>query len=141
MIKVDFITTPNEQFNAEIDKGLIINLKNLSGVVAGAKKHTIYAKENQKIIGGTIAYLHGTILWIDSIYVDNNRRQQGLGKQLMEQLIIYAKKCGALELQLNTYFLDAHHFFSVQGFDTLSSIPNWKYGLTCYFMRKIIHSK
>lgn len=136
MMKVEFITTLNEQFNAEMEDGLKANLKNLTSVADGSKDHTIYAQENQKIIGGIIAHLHGTILWIDAIYVDKRRRQQGLGKKMVEQIIVYAKKCGASELQLNTYFAEAHHFFSVQGFETVATIPNWKYGLTCYLMRQ-----
>jgi len=135
---VIFITTPDEQFNAEMEQGLIANIENLNGVAEGSKRHTIYAQENQKIIGGIITYLHGTILWIDSIYVDKSRRQQGLGKMLVEQITAYAKKCGAAELQLNTYFHEAHHFFSDQGFEILCSIQNWKYGLTCYLMSKFI---
>lgn len=138
MLNVDFVTTPNEKFNIEMNQGLMACLESLTGLIGGPQIHTIYAQENQKTIGGIVGYFHGDTLWIDSIYVDKSRREQGLGKMLVEQITIDAKSCEASEIQLNTYFPEAHQFFANQGFETVVSIPKWKYGLTCYFMKKSI---
>ncbi|MDP3562124.1 MAG: GNAT family N-acetyltransferase [Legionellaceae bacterium] len=138
MLKINFITTPNEKFNIKMNQGLMACLENLTGIIGGPQEHTIYAQENKKIIGGIIGYSHGDVLWIDTIYTDKSRRKQGIGKMLVDQITIYAKSCGASEIQLNTYFPKAHKFFTNQGFETVFSIPKWKYGLTCYLMKRII---
>ncbi len=138
MLKIDFITAPNEKFSMEMNRGLMVCLESHTGVTGEPKAHTIYAQENQKTIGGIVGYFHGDTLWIDSIYIDKSRRKQGLGKMLVKQIIMYAKNRGTSEIQLNTYFSEARQFFATQGFETVVSIPKWKYGLTCYLMKKFI---
>ena len=138
MLKIDFLTTPDEQFSMEMHYGLMACLESLTGIIGEPKLHTIYAQENQKTIGGIVGYFHGNTLWIDSIYIDKNRRKHGIGKMLVDQISIYAKNCETSEIQLNTYFPEAHQFFAHQGFETVFSIPKWKYGLTCYLMKKTI---
>lgn len=138
MFKIDFVTTPNEKFIIEMNQGLIASLESLSGFAGAPKMHTICAQENQKTIGCIIGYFYGGTLWIDSIYIDKSRRKQGLGKMLIEQITMHAKNCEINEIQLNTYFPEAHLFFIHQGFEEVASIPKWKYGLTCYLMKKSI---
>lgn len=138
MLKIDFTTTPNEKISTEMNQGLMACLESLTGFIGGPKIHTIYAQENQKTIGSIVGYFHGDILWIDSIYIDKSRRKQGVGKMLIEQITIYAKNCETSEIQLNTYFPEAHQFFAHQGFETVVSVPKWKYDLTCYLMKKSI---
>ena len=65
-------------------------------------------------------------------------RKQGIGDQLMEKAYQFAVENNAKEIQLNTYFPGAHAFFLVLGFETVAVIPNWKYGLDCYLMRRKI---
>ena len=52
--------------------------------------------------------------------------------------LVCVEKTNLKEMQLNTYFQEAHAFFLTCDFQDVSSIPNWKYGLTCYFMRKML---
>jgi hypothetical protein len=59
-----------------------------------------------------------------------------LAHELMKQALLYATQCRIGEVQLNTYFPDAHHFFLSQDFEDVTVVPNWKYGLECYLMRK-----
>ena len=63
-------------------------------------------------------------------------RKHGIGKKLMERASLWAIQNDATEIQLNTYFKDAHDFFLACGFEDVSVIPNWKYGLDCYLMRR-----
>ena len=137
-MKINFITTPNEEFNSTMETGLISLLADLTEVKESAKEYTIYAQEGGQIIGGITTYLYGKIIWVDSMYVEENRRQQGIGKILIDQVLAYAKNYGVLELQLNTYFPEAYQFFIKQGFENVSSVQNWKYGLTCYLMRRFV---
>lgn len=136
MQEINFITTTNEKFNEEISQGLIGCLESLSGFIGRPKIHTIYAQENEKTLGGIVGYLYADILWIDSIYIEKDQRKKGLGKMLLEQMISYAKNFKISEIQLNTYFPEARDFFGNQGFKIVASVPKWKYGLTCYLMKK-----
>ncbi len=98
----------------------------------------IYAHHEAQLIGGITFQKYTDILWIEGIWVDEKFKRQGIGKMLLEQMIDEAKKNNIQNLQLNTYFSEAKSFFKASGFEVVHSIPHWKYGLTCYFMRKYI---
>lgn len=98
----------------------------------------IYAHHEAQLIGGIVFQKYNDILWIEGIWVDEKFKRQGIGKLLLEQVIDIAKKSNIQNLQLNTYFSGAKDFFKASGFEVVNSIPQWKYGLTCYFMRRYI---
>ncbi len=89
-------------------------------------------------MAGAICYIQGKILWCDSIYVEQACQNKGFGRQLIEKLIEISVRQNLPEVKLNTYFPKALAFFKKCGFQEVAVIPNWKYGLTCYLMRKII---
>ncbi len=135
---MQFSTTPNAEFNEEIQGALRFECEKLTGKSEDYKSHTIYLLEGDLINAGVIVEVHGAILWIDSIYVVESRRRQGLAKELIRQVMEYARAVGARELQLNTFFPDAFQIFVKLEFEVVAVIPNWKYGLTCHMMRRSI---
>jgi GNAT superfamily N-acetyltransferase len=68
--------------------------------------------------------------------VEPHFRKQGVGKLLIEKALLLVAKNKVKEVQLNTYFKEAHDFFLACDFEGMAAILNWKYGLTCYLMRK-----
>jgi N-acetylglutamate synthase-like GNAT family acetyltransferase len=97
---------------------------------------TLYAKEGDKLIGGVIAFICGDILWIDSIWITPENRNKNLGSELIEKLINSTSKIK--EIQLNTFSKKAHKFFAKLDFETVAIIPNWKYGLDMFLMKKVV---
>ena len=125
-------------FDDKISKGLQLECEKLNVQSVLFKRFNLYVKKNEVTIGGMIGYHHGVILWLDSIYVEPPYRKSGVGRLLIKRLVDYAKTSAISEVQLNTYFDEGYQFFKSCGFELLETIPNWKYGLTCYFMRKVI---
>jgi GNAT superfamily N-acetyltransferase len=136
--QLTFTTTSNPKWDKKIAAGLRTECGSLMGISEDFKPHTIYGMVENKFAGGVILEQHGNILWIDAIWVEMRFRSHGIGKQLMQQAAQWAVQNKAIEIQLNTYFKDAHDFFLSCGLEDVALIPNWKYGLDCYLMRKSV---
>ena len=134
-----FTTTPNDQYEKQVLAALGGKPSSQTGLgIKNAKREAIYAIEKEVLVGGVIFSSHFDIFWIDSIWVVKEKRKQGLGRALLSEMEIYAKKLDIKEIQLNTYLSSIHQFFTSQGFETLGTIPNWKSGLTCFLMRNLL---
>ncbi|MBY0501531.1 MAG: GNAT family N-acetyltransferase [Alphaproteobacteria bacterium] len=133
---LSFTTHTNSQWDKRIAIGLRHECEARTGDSEEFITHTIYAKIGDNFVGGIICEQHNEILWIDSLWVEIAFRKQGRGAQLVEQACLFGIQNKAKEVQLNTYFHEAHAFFLKWGFKDVAVIPNWKYGLTCYLMRK-----
>ena len=57
----------------------------------------------------------------DHVYIDENYRSKGIGKQLFEWIEVYGKKKGVTTIELNTYVQNfpSHKFYYNQGFNAL----------------------
>lgn len=131
-------TTNTPEWDKKIAKGLRKECSTLTGIADDFKPHTIYGMVGDKFAGGISFVQHGNILWIDALWVEPHYRKQKIGKQLMEQAVLWASQSNTTEIQLNTYFKEAHDFFLSCGFEDIAVIPNWKYGLKCYLMRRSV---
>jgi len=136
MSTLSFTTHSNPEWNRKIEGGLRKECESLVGMKENFKGHSIYVKRGGTFAGGIIVEHCGDILWIDSLWVECNFRKQGLGTQLLQKGLLFAAQNNVQQMQLNTYFQEAHTFFLNCGFEDVAVIPNWKYGLTCYLMRK-----
>lgn len=112
----------------------------LTGNSLAPNSYQFNALYEGKFIGGIIVewFGRGDILWIESCAVEPAFRHQGIGKKLFAQLIEFAKNNNIQQLQLNTYLPQAHQFWLAQGFEIVTTIAHWKYGLSCYLMRKYL---
>jgi N-acetylglutamate synthase-like GNAT family acetyltransferase len=131
MIKIDILKN-HPEWDKKIEAGLLKECEALTGIRDDFKTHALYAERDSTFAGGIHFEIHGDILWIDSLWIEPDFRKQGVGKQLIED----AAQIKAKEIQLNTFFSEAHAFFLKCGFEDVALIPNWKYGLDCYLMRK-----
>jgi GNAT superfamily N-acetyltransferase len=102
------------------------------------KMQGIYCFYETQHIGGALFQNHGKALWLDSLFIAPSFRRQGIGKMLIDEISVYAKQHNLICIQLNTYFEEAKSFFVSCDFEEIASIPNWKYGLTCFLMKKNI---
>ncbi len=135
---ISFTSLSHPEWDKKIDAGLRKECEALTGTRDDFKTHAIYAHRNDTFAGGIHIELHGDILWIDSLWVELGFRKQGVGKQLLQEAFQFAAQIKSKEIQLNTFFSDAHAFFLNCGFEDVALIPNWKYGLDCYLMRRKI---
>ncbi|MDF3034573.1 MAG: uncharacterized protein K0R76_1527 [Alphaproteobacteria bacterium] len=136
-MSITFTAFQNSAWKDKIDLELNAHLEARTGIhVINAQG--LYAFYETQLIGGVIFQKHGDILWIDALWIEPKFRRQGVGSKLMEQIIDFARQNTLTCLQLNTYFEEARSFFDACAFENVASIPQWKYGLTCYFMKKTL---
>jgi ribosomal protein S18 acetylase RimI-like enzyme len=81
-------------------------LQGLQATVSDSHAIALVAKDDNRIVGMAFVYLMQTLQgkggWVDEVVVDNAYRGQGLGRKLMEALIIAARENGATELELTS---------------------------------------
>ncbi|MCE2991619.1 MAG: GNAT family N-acetyltransferase [Candidatus Jidaibacter sp.] len=135
---IAFSYDPDSSFDEKISCALRRQCQDFTGIKTDFEQVNIYLKHNDINMAGAICYIHGKILWCDSIYVEEAFQNKGFGRQLIAKLFDIAITRNLREVQLNTYFPKAHMFFKKSGFEEVAVIPNWKYNLTCYLMRKMI---
>jgi GNAT superfamily N-acetyltransferase len=137
IMSITFTTFPNVAWKDKINLELNAHLESHTGFHL-VKCEGIYAFYETRLIGGIIFEKYNNILWVDALWIDPTFRRQGIGTQLINQTIGFAHQNSMTCLQLNTYFEEAKLFFESCHFETIGSIPNWKHGLTCYFMKKAL---
>ncbi|MBP6985192.1 MAG: GNAT family N-acetyltransferase [Alphaproteobacteria bacterium] len=133
-----FMMSKNPIFDVQMSRELRMELEMLTGITDDFLEQNIYAFDGDEPVAGARAEVHGKILWIDSIFVKDTYRTKGLGSELLNLVEQYAGEVNAKEIQLNTFFPEAHKFFLKCGFEDIAIVPDWKYGLTCYMMRKTL---
>ena len=138
LLSIVFTTFQNPQWKDKINLQLRAQLESETNNIYINQPEGIYAHHGTQLVGGITFQKYNDIIFIDGVWVDEKFKRQGIGKLLIEQLVDIAKKSRIKDLQLNTYFSEAKNFFKASGFEVVNSIPHWKYGLTCYFMRKTI---
>lgn len=136
MTAFSFTTHSNPEWDRKMIAGLRKECESLTGMKENFKSHSIYVKNGDVFAGGIHLEHHGPIFWIDSLWVESNFRRQGIGRMLLQETRLFSIQNKLKEMQLNTYFQEAHDFFLTCGFEDVARIPNWKYGLTCYLMKK-----
>lgn len=134
--QLTFITTNTHEWDKKIIEKLRKECSLMTGIFKDFKPHSLYVTDDAKFAGGIVLQQHGNILWIDALWVELKFRKQGIGMELMRQAALWANQNNATEIQLNTYFKEAHDFFLSCSFEDVVIIPNWKYGLDCYLMRR-----
>jgi len=139
---VRFITTSSQpEWNEAIEWGVQERLFQETEEDHDFDRFSIYAVldilEGRPImIGGALLEVQGTSLWVDGIWVAPSFRKSGIGAKICDFITGYGLQHRRQTIQLNTYFKENLDFFKKQGFQEVACIPNWKYDLDCYFMRK-----
>lgn len=134
-MSITFTNFRNPAWEEKIDLELSTHLESMTGQHI-VPSQGIYSFHETQHIGGAIFKKQSQTLWLDGVYVDASFRRKGIGRKLIHELLEYGKQHQIECLQLHTFFEDARAFFKACEFEEITSIPNWKYGLTCYFMKK-----
>ncbi|MBX3710218.1 MAG: GNAT family N-acetyltransferase [Gammaproteobacteria bacterium] len=100
-------------------------------------KHiSIYLKdENQKIVGGVLIWIHTESIYIPTIWVDENLRQHGYGKKLLQIAEEEGRKRGCKYITLDANF-QAASFYIKQGYHVIGEIKNYIFNHTKTYFRK-----
>jgi len=101
----------------------------------------IYAKDgHSQIIGGLYGYIFesGVGSWasVDFAWVDESRRNQGIGTELFEKAEVLARMKNCTHMQLFTWAYQAVDFYKKIGFECVGIIPEWIENHDAVFFRK-----
>lgn len=142
-----------EDSNAEVSNAIVMGLKDFNDRIFEKKysveftPFVIYARdENSKVIGGLTGFTCcgsplGSWASVDYAWVDENRRNQGIGTQLFERLEALAESKDCSYIQLYTMDYQAVGFYKKLGFECIGVISKWVENHDVVYLRKPIVKK
>lgn len=117
---------------------------NLSKVPATQEENFIdlsrkVLSEDGKIIAGIIVRMYcWRCIYIDTFWIDESMRGEGLGTLLLEEVERVAKENGSHLIHLDTFDFQAKDFYLVHGYSVFGELEDCPKGHTRYFMSKVL---
>lgn len=95
----------------------------------------IVSTPNGKIVGGVRGVVRMGAAEIRALWLDEEKRGLGLGKQIMQRLEAEAAERGATTFLLDTYSFQARDFYNQLGYECFGTF-NYPNGVQRYYMSK-----
>lgn len=117
---------------------------NLSQVPATQEENFIdlsrkVLSEDGKILAGIIVRMYcWRCIYIDTFWIDESMRGEGLGTLLLEEVERVAKKNGSHLIHLDTFDFQAKDFYLAHGYSVFGELEDCPKGHTRYFMNKVL---
>lgn len=98
----------------------------------------VIKNSNDDMVAGLIASMNrgSEIAWVDAIWVNEEKRQLGLGKTLLKYYEWYAHQNGFKQSQIEVYSFQSYDFFLKLGYDCIKKITNYSLNKDLYFLRR-----
>lgn len=103
-----------------------------------ATHFSVFAKDNEKIIGGALIWEHSDALYIDVLWVDEKCRGHGVGSEIISLIEEKANKKGIRKLFVDTYAFQAQEFYKKNGFEVIGIVPKHLLDHDRVFMKKVL---
>jgi GNAT superfamily N-acetyltransferase len=91
-----------------------------------------------EIVGGVIGATYWNWLYINLMWVREDLRGQGYGRQLLEAAEAEARQRGAKHAYLDTFSFQAPAFYQYLGYQEFGRLENFPTGHTRYFLTKVL---
>lgn len=91
---------------------------------------------DDEILGGVIGEIHWNWLNIDLMWISEEHRGQGFGKQLLQTIEDEARKLGALHAYLDTFSFQAPGFYQKFGYEIIGKMKDFPQGHKRVYMTK-----
>ncbi len=96
-------------------------------------------KEGNKLIAGLYASMTAfKILYVSTLFVDEEYRRQGLGTQLIKEMEKRALKMGANTIRLDSFSWQGKEFYEAMGYQIVGEYTNKDDNYSEYFFLKRI---
>lgn len=94
-------------------------------------------EEDQKLIAGLDACITAfKILYISTVFVDEDYRRRGYGMQLLREMEKRAMEMGVDMIRLDTFSWQGKEFYEALGYEIVGSYENTEDGYAEYFFLK-----
>ena len=98
-------------------------------------------EEDGRLIAGLDACVTAfKILYVSTVFVDEDRRRRGYGRMLMEEMEKRAKGMGATVIRLDTFGWQGKEFYESLGYEIAGSYENAREGYVEYFFLKRLYA-
>lgn len=95
--------------------------------------------EDGKILAGIIVKMYcWKCIYIDTFWIDESMRGEGLGTLLLEEVERVAKENGSHLIHLDTFDFQAKDFYLAHGYSVFGELEDCPKGHTRYFMSKVL---
>ena len=107
------------------------------GIFPSKELHFFVFSPDRKIIGGLVGSISWGWLHVDTLWLAEPYRKNGLGTSLMDQAEAEASAMGVEQAYLETTDFQAVGFYEKHGYRIFSQLENQPPGHICYYMKKI----
>ncbi len=139
IMKIEVTDNPNPKDLNTISLGIQSFNKNYIGDVATEEdfKFAVFARNDVgKIVGGIRAIAFWNWLYIELLWLKDNYRGTGIGKQLLSNTEEFAVKNNFYRSRLETTNFQALEFYLKQGYEIFGKLDDLPVGHTTYYLKK-----
>ena len=91
---------------------------------------------DQEVVGGIIGATYWDWFYLDLLWVKEDLRRQGYGKQLLSKAEDIARERGAKNVFLDTFSFQAPEFYQKYGYRVYGELPDFPTGHQRFFLTK-----
>ncbi len=141
-LKIEVSVQPSEHQLQVISDGISAfnapYLPNDGEFESGLRFAVMAQNEQGEYVGG----LQASVVWsycvLELLWLSEETRGQGVGSQLIEQLVVFAKEKQLTQIRTETLDFQAKPFYEKQGFKVYGEIDDSPKGHKTYFLVKVL---
>lgn len=136
-LKLTVETQPHPDDDAVVRDGLA----SFNAVYLGEKVHHVSVflrDENNQTVGGALVYVHSDSIFIDTLWVQESRRNQGYGAKLLIAAETEGRARSCRYSTLDTFDFQAEGLYRKHGYERIGVIDDCLLGHPRIFMRKTL---
>ena len=94
--------------------------------------------ERDGVVGGIWGYVNWNWLWIGAVWLSEDLRGKGYGRQMMEAIEHKARERGCRYSHLDTFSFQARPFYEGLGYELFATLDDYPPGHQRFFMKKAL---
>lgn len=141
MAQIILENEPEAETRTAILEGLIAhNNAGTGGLYPSPRNIALSVRDEStgKVLGGLTARIGYSRMFIELLYIPQDLRGTGIGRQLMEEAEQVAREAGCLGIWLDTFSFQAPGFYKKLGYHEFGAIADYPPGHTRHFLHKIL---
>ena len=130
---------PNSNDIASLSKGLTAHTLPQTPAQVFQSIASFMRDENGKLLGCVWGYINWNWLQVGLVWLSEDLRSGGYGKQLFLALEDIARERGCEFAHLDTFSYQARPFYEKLGYEVFATLENYPPGQQRFFMKKALH--